>query len=60
MAELIGHMIANWPTFLIGLAVVIIAIIGTAWLWIFSSGGLDPIALKEKRRYLGEKNHGKK
>jgi hypothetical protein len=54
MAEWLGHLMSNWPTFLIGVAVIIIFIIGATYY--FYVDGIVWRATPNIRR----KTHGKK
>lgn len=56
MAEWLGHLLSNWSMWAIVVAVILIAI---GWYVVFILEG-GPSFLRDKRRYLGEKKHGKK
>jgi len=57
VAEWLGQLISDWPSWATILVVIDVVIVGALWILLFNADGAEPIF--RKRRYLGEKR-GKK
>lgn len=66
MAEWLGNLIADWPTFLIGLACGAMLIAGGILIWFWTAADPYPfgekvnLSRKKNREELGKKKNGKK